>query len=66
MIVIQLQKSINTFYKEHLKKLIAIFLSLNVILPITRLTVLKHKPKQKYSRFSKDVNKKSKNWLNFL
>ena len=59
-VVIHLRKLINTFYKEHSEKLIAISLSLDSAPPITRLTVPKE-PKQKRSYPNKEANKRSKN-----
>ena len=55
-----LSKLINTFYKKHLEKSIAISLSQDFAQLIARLLVLKE-PKQKHGRSSKKTNKKSRN-----
>ena len=59
MIVIHLQKLINTFYKKHPKKLVASFLFLESVLLMARLIVLK-KSKQKHDRPNKKANKRDK------
>ncbi len=59
-VVIHLEKSINTFHKEHQEKLIVISLPLDSAPPITRPTVPK-KLKQKHGRPSKRANKRDRN-----
>ena len=59
LVVIYLQKFINTFYKEHPEKLTAIFLSLDSA-PLIAKPMVPKKPKQKHDHLSKGANKKGK------
>ena len=62
IVVIYLQKLINTFHKEYLEKLTTTCPFLNYTQRITRLIISKKQTKQKHGRSSKNDNKKSRNW----
>ncbi len=59
LVVIHLQKLINTFYKKYLKKLTITSLPLDSVLPIARPSISK-KLKQKHGCSSKRANKKGR------